>query len=169
MFCVRNTLIGVCVLMFASSIWAEQIVGVNKVVVYKAKRVLQLCEGDSVLKVYPIALGREPTGHKQREGDSRTPEGTYVLDWRNPNSKYYLSIHVSYPNREDEKRAEALGVSPGGDIFIHGFPSGISGAMWGRYWFLGRDWTDGCIAVSNEAMDDIWESVENGTPIEIYP
>jgi murein L,D-transpeptidase YafK len=158
-----------CLCMQTSATWGAEILGVDRVVVYKAKRELQLCEGDSVLKRYKIALGKNMTDHKKREGDSRTPEGTYVLDWRNSNSKYYLSIHISYPNDEDEKRAKALGVPPGGDIFIHGYPEGISGAMWSRYWFLGPDWTDGCIAVSNEAMDEIWASVRNDTPIEIYP
>ncbi|MBT3603003.1 MAG: L,D-transpeptidase family protein [Candidatus Latescibacteria bacterium] len=150
-------------------VWGNEIIGVDKVVVYKAKRELQLCEEDSVLRRYKIALGKNVTGHKQHAGDSRTPEGKYVLDWRNPNSKYYLSFHISYPNLEDEKRAQALGVSSGGDIFIHGYPTGISAGLWSRYWFLGKDWTDGCIAVSNEAMDEIWASVRDGTPIEIYP
>lgn len=164
-------MIWICLFIFWQTgfTWGTEIIGVDKVVVYKAKRELQLCEGDSVLRRYKIALGKNVTGHKQHEGDSRTPEGKYVLDWRNENSKYYLSIHISYPNLEDEKRAQALGVSPGGDIFIHGYPNGISAALWSRYWFLGKDWTDGCIAVSNEAMDEIWASVRNGTPIEIYP
>lgn len=147
----------------------HRIVGVDRVTVYKEKRALHLCNGKQVLRIYKIALGRTPEGHKQREGDSRTPEGRYVLDWRNPDSKYYLSIHISYPNEADKKHAEERGVSPGGDIFIHGFPKGASASMWSRYWFLGRDWTDGCIAVSNAAMDTIWASVKNGTPIEIYP
>lgn len=161
--------IWVFVLCMTYAIGAEGVLDVDKVVVYKVKRELQLCAGDSVLKRYEIALGKQPKGHKQREGDSRTPEGKYVLDWRNPKSKYYLSIHISYPNWADEERAEELGVSPGGDIFIHGYPNGVTASMWSRYWFLGRDWTDGCIAVSNDAMDEIWNSVANGTPIEIYP
>ena len=148
---------------------ARRIEGVDRVVVYKAERRLYLCQGDSVLQGYDIALGKYPKGHKQREGDSRTPEGRYVLDWRNLKSRYYLSIHISYPNEEDKRRAAAKGVSPGGDIMIHGYPKGASASMWNRYWFLGRDWTDGCIAVSNDAMDEIWASVEDGTPIEIFP
>lgn len=142
---------------------------VDQVVVYKAKRELHLLHKDRILKRYQIALGKNTVGHKQQEGDSRTPEGRYVLDWRNPKSKYYLSVHISYPNEADKKRAKELGVSPGGDIFIHGYPNGTSGAMWSRYWFLGKDWTDGCIAVSNKAMDEIWTLVPNGTPIEIFP
>jgi len=156
-------------LVAVSPVFSESIPGVDRVAVYKEERLLQLCRGDSVLKEYQIALGKEPEGHKTREGDSRTPEGRYVLDWRNPESRYHLSIHISYPNEKDEKRADSLRVSPGGDIMIHGYPEGVSASMWSRYWFLGRDWTDGCIAVSNEAMDEIWASVKNGTAIDIYP
>jgi murein L,D-transpeptidase YafK len=156
-------------LMAVSPVFGDVISGVDRVAVYKKKRMLQLCRGDSVLKVYQIALGKEPQGHKTREGDSRTPEGRYVLDWRNPESRYHLSIHISYPSDKDKKRADSLGVEPGGDIMIHGYPEGVSASMWSRYWFLGRDWTDGCIAVSNEAMEEIWGSVENGTMIDIYP
>ena len=156
-------------IFFATPLWGEVIQGVDRVVVYKEKRMLQLCVGDSVVKVYKISLGKSPKGHKTREGDSRTPEGRYVLDWRNPESKYHLSLHISYPNEADKRRADSLGVDPGGDIMIHGYPEGVSGAMWSRYWFLGTDWTDGCIAVSNEAVEEIWASVENGTPIDIYP
>lgn len=141
----------------------------NRVMVYKVKRKLYLCKGDSILKAYDIALGKDPAGHKQREGDSRTPEGRYILDWRNTKSKYYRSIHISYPNKADQARASKDGVPPGGDIMIHGYPEGAFSSMWSRYWFLGRDWTDGCIAVSNEAMDEIWKAVPDGTPIDIYP
>ena len=156
-------------LVAVSPVFSESIPGVDRVAVYKEERLLQLCRGDSVLKEYQIALGKEPEGHKTREGDSRTPEGRYVLDWRNPESRYHLSIHISYPNEKDEKRADSLRMSPGGDIMIHGYPEGVSASMWSRYWFLGRDWTDGCIAVSNEAMVEIWASVKNGTAIDIYP
>jgi murein L,D-transpeptidase YafK len=166
---VKRMVYLVFVLMISPPGWAEPLSRVDRVLVFKARRELQLCEGDSVLNRYPIALGRNAGGHKQREGDSRTPEGHYVLDWRNPNSKYYLSIHISYPNAQDERTARSAGVSPGGDIFIHGYPKGMSAALWGRYWFLGRDWTDGCIAVPNAAMDEIWARVRDGTPIEIYP
>ncbi len=157
------------IFLLLTPVLGEQIPNVDRVVVYKKKRVLQLCRGDSVLKKYPIALGKSPEGHKMREGDSRTPEGRYILDWRNPNSKYYLSIHISYPNKADKQRADSLGVNPGGAIMVHGYPTGKSASLWSRYWFLGRDWTDGCIAVSNEAMDEIWASVKDGTPIDIHP
>ena len=164
-FCVLT----VCLITLDVAAEGLEVAGVDCVVVYKERRALHLCNGDRVLKTYMIALGRHPEGHKQREGDSRTPEGRYVLDWRNPDSKYYLSIHISYPNEVDKERAKREGIPPGGDILIHGFPEGASASMWSRYWFLGRDWTDGCIAVSNAAMDTIWASVKNGTPIVIYP
>jgi len=139
------------------------------VVVYKAERRLCLLREGDTLRAYRIALGRAPQGHKEKEGDSRTPEGTYVLDYRNPDSKYHLAIHISYPNEADRERARKRGVSPGGDIMIHGYPDGAHRSWWSRYWFLGRDWTDGCIAVSNEAMGEIWRAVEDGTAIEIRP
>lgn len=148
---------------------AKRIPGVDRVVVFKEQRRLYLCKGDSSLVEYSIFLGRNPKGHKIRRGDSRTPEGLYVLDWRNANSKFYRSIHISYPNDDDLKRAAKKGVSPGGNIMIHGLPRGANRSMWSRYKFMTRDWTDGCIAVPNEVMDVIWASVKDGTPIDIYP
>ena len=149
--------------------FAERIPGVDRVVVFKERRKLFLCKGDSSLVEYGISLGKNPKGHKLRRGDSRTPEGDYVLDWRNANSRFYRSIHISYPNEKDLKRASKKGVSPGGNIMIHGFPHGANRSIWSRYKFLNRDWTDGCIAVPNEVMDIIWASVKDGTPIEIHP
>jgi len=139
---------------------------VDRVVVHKAERALLLMAGDRVVRRYEISLGPQPRGHKQRQGDGRTPEGRYVLDWKHPDSRYHKAIHISYPNREDRRRAAAAGVSPGGDIMIHGLPEGVGRLI---YWKKGRDWTDGCIAVSNEAMDEIWTMVPVGTPIEILP
>lgn len=161
--------VALAVQIMAGGVEARRIKGVDRVVVYKAERILYLCQGDSILKGYGIALGKNPKGHKQRRGDKRTPEGRYVLDWRNPNSKFYLSIRISYPNEADKKRAAKKGVPPGGDIMLHGFPNGATDSIWSRYRFLTRDWTDGCIAVSNDAMDEIWASVKDGTPIEIFP
>ena len=132
----------------------------DAVLVDKSERRLFLLRGGKILKAYPIGLGFTPDGHKQQEGDGRTPEGTYVLDWRNPKSRFYLSIHISYPNAADRARAAARGVSPGGEIFIHGRHSLAGG---------GSDWTFGCIAVTDKAMDEIWQTVPNGTPITIRP
>lgn len=140
---------------------------VDLVSVDKSDRALRLMAGDQVVKEYSISLGANPKGHKVRQGDERTPEGRYVLDWRNPQSHYFRSIHISYPNNVDRSRAAEAGYSPGGDIFIHGLPNGMDsmGAS-----FEGRDWTDGCIAVNdNDDMWEIWTLVENGTPIEIQP
>lgn len=138
---------------------------VNKVLVIKSERKLRLLEGETVIREFDISLGRRPEGAKRKKGDGRTPEGEYVLDWRNPNSQFYRSIHVSYPNDADRSVAHSMGVSPGGMIMIHGQPLFNSY----RYAKLKGDWTEGCIAVSNAAMDEIWESVEDGTPIEIRP
>ncbi|HKK02299.1 MAG TPA: L,D-transpeptidase family protein [Gammaproteobacteria bacterium] len=138
----------------------------DEVVVYKAERRLELLSRGEVFKSFPIALGARPEGHKEREGDQRTPEGRYVLDWRNPDSAYFLSLRVSYPNAADLRRASELGVSPGNNIMIHGLPNEPEHPA-RRY--LQSDWTDGCIAVSNSAMIDIWLAVADGTPIHIRP
>lgn len=143
---------------------AARAVKVDRVVVDKGARKLMLIRGGQVIRAYPVALGPSPSGHKIMEGDGRTPEGSYVLDWRNPNSRFYRSIHVSYPDQADRLLAAQLGVSPGGMIMIHGEPDYLR--------FDGRalgDWTEGCIAVSNGAMDEIWALVGDGTPILINP
>ncbi len=139
---------------------------VDRIVVEKAARRLTLYGGQVAVKSYPISLGGNPIGHKQEEGDQRTPEGVYVLDWRNPQSRYHLSMHISYPNDVDKAAASRRGVSPGGDIMVHGVPNGF-GAVASR--FLAHDWTDGCIAVTNKAIEEIWLNVKDGTPIEIRP
>ncbi|WP_071674308.1 L,D-transpeptidase family protein [Nioella nitratireducens] len=133
---------------------------VTRVVVSKADRQLYLLHGTEVLERYDIELGFAPEGHKQVEGDGRTPEGSYIIDRRNPNSAYYLSIGISYPNTEDRAAAADLGQSPGGDIFIHGTP---------REWRRQEDWTAGCIAISNRDMRDVYSMVRDGTQIDILP
>ena len=138
----------------------------DQVVVYKSKRQLQLLRAGLVLRTYRIALGDNPVGHKRQEGDEKTPEGAYVLDWRNPNSRYYKSIHISYPNAQDWQQAQRHGVSPGGDIMIHGMNNQTAWLGSIQHWW---DWTNGCIAVSNAEMDEIWKMVKNGTPIQINP
>lgn len=137
----------------------------DRIVVSKAARSLTLMRGDVALKSYRVSMGADwDGGHKQREGDERTPEGAYVIDWRNPNSVAHLSLHISYPNAQDMAHAAERGVSPGGNIMIHGLPNGW-GALGGlhRYW----DWTDGCLAVTNAEMQEIWSLVPDGTPITI--
>lgn len=119
-----------------------------------------------ILKSYKIALGRDPQGQKVRQGDHKTPEGTYILDRRNDKSRFYRSIHVSYPDARDRATAARLGVEPGGDVMIHGLPNGFG---WLGNLHREMDWTDGCIAVTDEEMDEIWRAVPDGTPIEIKP
>lgn len=154
----------------ATSDWAPELksdrLEADRVVVLKRERRLLLMHRDRILRVYRIALGRNPEGHKVRRGDGRTPEGRYVLDWRNSQSRFYRSIHISYPNAADRARAHRLGVRPGGDIMIHGLPARLAhlGPAHAR-----RDWTEGCIAVSNGEIDEIWRAVEDGTAIEIHP
>lgn len=132
----------------------------------KGARTLTLVRDGQPLKTYAVSLGGAPAGHKRQEGDERTPEGRYVLDYRNPNSFAHLSLHVSYPDSADQARARAAGVPPGGMIMVHGITNGLG--------WMGRlhrlvDWTDGCIAVTNREMDEIWRAVPDGTPIEIRP
>jgi murein L,D-transpeptidase YafK len=133
---------------------------VTRLIVNKSARQLILMHHDEVLRAYEIELGFAPEGDKQVEGDGRTPEGSYVIDRRNPNSEFYLSIGISYPNEEDRAEAEELGQSPGGDIFIHGTP---------QPWRRGDDWTAGCIAISNREMREVYSMVRLGTPIDINP
>lgn len=133
---------------------------VTRVIVYKGQRKMHLMHRGKALRSYDIGLGFAPYGHKGEEGDGRTPEGNYIIDRRNPNSKFHLSIGINYPNAQDVAKARAAGVKPGGDIFIHGRPSAYSKG--------GRDWTAGCIAVTNREMETIYAMVKNGTPISIY-
>lgn len=133
---------------------------VTRIQVFKGKRQLQLLHNTTLLKAYPFELGFAPTGHKTIYGDGRTPEGTYYIDRRNPDSLYHLSLGISYPDANDWAAAQALGLSPGGDIFIHGTPTNFFGK---------RDWTWGCIAVTNEHMEEIYAMVQTGTIITIYP
>ncbi len=136
---------------------------VTQVVVNKGARQMLLLHGNTLLKAYRIGLGNEPIGHKQFEGDGRTPEGTYTIDRRNPDSLFHLAIGISYPNEADVAFATAQGQPPGGDIFIHGGPRRGIDPM------NVRDWTAGCIAVSDAEMQEIWAATATGTEVEIRP
>ena len=140
---------------------------VDYVLVNKSQRKLLLYAGPDLVKTYNIALGKQPEGHKQREGDSRTPEGLYTLDWRNPHSKFYRSIHVSYPSISQVRSAKEAGVNPGGEIMIHGQPNDWSERI--KLTFADKDWTEGCIALENQDMIEVWDLVKDGTAIEIKP
>jgi murein L,D-transpeptidase YafK len=136
---------------------------VTHVVLNKGDRRLYLLNQAQILEAYDVGLGFAPVGHKQFEGDGKTPEGTYIIDRRNPNSQYHLSVGISYPNQRDIEVAKAAGKSPGGNIFIHGQRKKA------RRRKEAGDWTWGCIAVSNKEMEQIYAMVRNGTPITINP
>jgi len=142
------------------------LVKADSVLVIKSESKLYLMKNGILLKKYHVAFGANPKGHKQQEGDERTPEGKYFLDYKKKNSSFYKAIHISYPNNEDKRRAKEKGVSPGGQIMIHGQKNDFG---WLSFITQRFNWTDGCIAVSNDDMDEIWNAVDIGTPIEIKP
>jgi murein L,D-transpeptidase YafK len=138
----------------------------DMVIVEKSESRLYLMREGQVFASFHVAFGANPKGHKRQQGDERTPEGKYLLDYKNANSLYYKSIHISYPNENDRQEARRQGVDPGGDIMIHGQKNGYEGLA-----FLAQrfNWTNGCIALTNKEMDLVWEAVPPGTPIEIKP
>jgi len=150
----------------AQPIQATDTLPVDKILVIKSERRLHLLHQEKVLKSYRISLGKQPLGAKQREGDQRTPEGIYFIDWRQKSLNFNLSLHISYPNRQDRERAAKAGENPGGMIMIHGTPVSPKFPDW---FFLGLDWTDGCIALSNADMREVWEQVADNTLVEIRP
>ena len=153
-------------LAFCGQLEASDFPLADKVLVEKGERKLHLLKNGIPFRTFDIALGLAPEGDKEMEGDQKTPEGTYLLDGRNPDSDYFLSIHISYPNSRDRARARANGVDPGGAIMIHGQPNipTFSASYYAR-----EDWTNGCIAVSNSDMIDIWLMTPDNVPIEIVP
>ena len=145
---------------------AEELTAADHVIVRKAERKLYLFRGDELLGAYRIALGLNPVGHKQRENDYRTPEGHYLLAQKNARSSFFLSILVSYPNVEDQRRAHRRGWTAGGLIMIHGFPNSPSHSA---AYYATADWTNGCIALSNSDMVEVWMRTPENTPIDILP
>jgi murein L,D-transpeptidase YafK len=145
---------------------ASELRKADAVLVVKSEKRLYLLEDGDAFASYHATFGGAPKGHKQRQGDQRTPEGRYVLDSKNGGSKYHRSIHVSYPNTQDRRQASKTGADPGGNIMIHGQPNGWG---WAGIVLQRFSWTDGCIALSNRDMDRVWRAVDAGTPIEIRP
>ena len=145
---------------------SNELPAADRIVVHKSQRKLLLMRGDTILRSYKVALGLNPTGQKEREGDFRTPEGRYTLIRRNPRSDFFLSLQVSYPNDSDIRQARKKGWQPGGAIMIHGLPNTLRHEP---EYYETRDWTDGCIAVSNADMVEIWLLTPDNTPIEILP
>lgn len=174
MLSVKKTTAGILVVaVFSAFVWANwppdslpASVAVDRVVIEKGKRELSLYHGTDRIRTYRVSLGRNPVGPKAREGDRRTPEGRYTVDSRKADSAFHRALHISYPSRQDTARAAAAGVSPGGDIMIHGIRNDLG--------WIGRlhrlvDWTSGCIAVTDPEIEQLWRAVPNGTPIEIRP
>lgn len=148
---------------------AEPLITADKVIVKKSTRMLYLSNNGEIFNKYHITLGKVPIGHKEVEGDMKTPEGAYLLDYRQFSNDYYKSLHVSYPNTKDKVHAKTLGQSAGGMIMIHGTPPSWSLSPYGDWMNVLIDWTEGCIAMSNEDMDEVWEQTTNGTVIVILP
>ncbi len=138
----------------------------DEVLIEKSKRTLSLLKEGQVFKTYKVSLGREPVGPKTEQGDGKTPEGDYVIAARNPHSQFHLSLKISYPNAADRKQARTRGVDPGDFIMIHGLPNGLS--EFGKTHVL-MDWTDGCIAVTDSQIEEIWKIVKVGTKVRILP
>jgi murein L,D-transpeptidase YafK len=145
---------------------AEPIAAADRVVVHKAEHKLYLYSGSRLLGEYRVQLGLSPSGQKEREHDFRTPEGRYFLARRNTRSDFFLAIQVSYPNPQDEQRARKNHWAPGGSIMIHGFPNTPKHPA---AYYQNNDWTDGCIALSNSDMVEVWMRTQDNIPIDIYP
>ncbi len=153
-------------LLLIGNVSADEFPVADQVIVEKGERKLHLMRDGEAFRTFDIALGIRPAGDKEYEGDFRTPEGNYVLDARNPNSEFFLSIHISYPDATDVAAARAKGLNPGGAIMIHGQPNVPTRS---EAYYQTQDWTNGCIAVSNSDMIDIWLMTDHMTPIEILP
>lgn len=155
-------------LAFCLSVPTDALAGpkADKVRVVKSKKRLYLIKEGEVFATFRVKFGADPKGHKVQQGDEKTPEGLYYLTYKNSDSAYYKSIHISYPNAEDKENARRLGVDPGGDIMIHGQPNGYE---WATFFTQMVNWTDGCVALTNSDMDKVWDAIDPGTPIEILP
>ena len=163
---MKTLAVALLALLLPGLMQASEFPVADRVVIEKGARQLHLIQDGKAFRTYKIALGIRPVGDKKQEGDFKTPEGKYYLDARNPNSDYFLSIHISYPDRRDRREAGEMGVDPGGAIMIHGQPNDPTRS---EAYYRTQDWTNGCIAVSNSDMIDIWLMTGDNTPIEIRP
>ena len=161
-----NALLLITLLLMQQVAVASTTEKADGVLVIKQEGRLYLLKKGKRFASFKVTFGANPVGHKQAQGDQRTPEGRYMLDYKNSNSKFYKSIHISYPNAQDKANARRKKVDPGGDIMIHGQTNGWE---WASVFMQFVDWTDGCIALSNRDMDKVWDAVDPGTPIEIRP
>ena len=161
--CQMKTIMFIFLVCFSAFIFAET---ADHVLIVKSKKMLYLEKNGKVFASYPVVFGSNPKGHKEKKGDGRTPEGRYTIDKKNENVGYYKPLHISYPNEKDIVAAKAKGVDPGGRIYIHGQKNGYG---WAERVTQAKDWTKGCIALTNKDMKKVWEAVKAGTPIEIKP
>ncbi len=141
----------------------------DKVIIKKSTRILYLSQNGEIYQKYHVSLGQVPVGAKEVEGDMKTPEGVYLLDWRQESNQYYKSLHVSYPNAKDIAHAKELGINAGGMIMIHGTPPSWSLSPYGDWMNVLIDWTHGCIAMTNDDIEEVWEQTKNGTIVVIVP
>ena len=155
--------------LFSTTLFANLGYMADKVIIKKSTRMLYLSNQGEIYRKYHITLGQVPIGAKAFEGDMKTPEGQYKLDWRQLSSKYNRSIHISYPSKKEKKNAKKLGLSAGGMIMIHGTPNNWDLSPIGDWMPMLLDWTEGCIAMSNDDMEEVWNQTTNGTPIVIVP
>lgn len=162
----RRVQVGVLLVFSVLFLFSDQPRKVDRVLVLKREHQLLLLSGGTIVKTYSVAIGRGGYAPKQREGDHRTPEGLYQIDHRKKDSRFHRALHVSYPNQADRDRARKLGANPGGDIMIHGIANGLG---WLGPLHRAIDWTDGCIAVTDTEIEEIWSLVPDGTPVEIRP
>lgn len=157
-------LVATLLFFFTQVVWAEPTVTLVRVL--KTDHKLQLLSGEKLVREFHVVFGADPKGHKMQEGDERTPEGSYILDYKKTNSAFYRAIHISYPNAKDIASAKSRGVKPGGDIMIHGQRNGLG---WLSFISQRFNWTNGCVALPNKDMEIVWALVKEGTPIEILP
>lgn len=157
-------LVATLLFFFSQAVWAES--AVTLVRVLKTDHKLQLLSDEKLVHEFHVVFGANPKGHKMQEGDERTPEGSYILDYKKTNSAFYRAIHISYPNAKDIASAKSRGVKPGSDIMIHGQKNGLG---WLSFISQRFNWTNGCVALPNKDMDIVWALVKEGTPIEILP
>lgn len=162
----RRRLLAALLVAAVSSLSGAADLKADRIVINKRRRELILMHGGRPMRTYRVALGRNPLGAKTQQGDGRTPEGIYVISGRPERSAYHRSLRISYPNAQDRARAKRLGVNPGGDIMIHGLPNGQG---WIGSAHRMTDWTEGCIAVTNQEIEEIWRLVPNGIPVQINP
>lgn len=165
----KKILVGAIFYMsFVLTVSADEKLEIDNVLVEKGSRQMYLRQGEKVLKSYKIALGGQPEGAKEREGDQKTPEGSYYIQAHNPHSSYHLSLRISYPNTAQKELAQKMNYSTGGDIMIHGYPNYVPDILF-DFVHKNYDWTAGCIAVTDREIEEIYELVKDGTPILIRP